>query len=183
MRTEFRFKLLTMLALSTLALAACAKGKEEQPYADSVVEGQGMVQGTGEGMLGDGTNGTGVQGNVIPGSQEDLTVNVGDRVYFGYDRYDLTPEAIQQLQLQGQWLKQYPNTTITVEGHADERGTREYNLALGDRRANSVRDYLVGTGVSASRVKTISYGKERPEVTGSDAQSWAQNRRAVTRIN
>lgn len=180
MRTEFRLKLLSVLALSTLALAACSTGKEQQPYADSVVQGQGTVQGTGEGMLGDGT---GVQGNVIPGSQEDLTVNVGDRVYFGYDRYDLTPEALQQLQLQAQWLNQYPNIGITVEGHADERGTREYNLALGDRRANAVRDYLVSQGVSGSRVKTISYGKERPEVTGSDAQSWAQNRRAVTRVD
>jgi peptidoglycan-associated lipoprotein len=180
MRTEFRMKLLSVLAVSTFALAACSTGKVEQPYADSVVEGQGQMQGGGEGMLGDGT---GVQGNVIPGSQEDLTVNVGDRVYFGYDRYDLTPEALQQLQLQSQWLNQYPNVGITVEGHADERGTREYNLALGDRRANAVRDYLVSLGVSASRVKTISYGKERPEVTGSDAQSWAQNRRAVTRVD
>lgn len=184
MRTEFRFKLLSVLVVSTLALAACSTSKEEQPYADSVVEGQGQVQGTGEGMLGDGSgmNGAGVQGNVIPGSQEDLTVNVGDRVYFGYDRYDLTPEALQQLQLQAQWLNQYTNVTITIEGHADERGTREYNLALGDRRANAVRDYLTSLGVSGSRVKTISYGKERPEVAGSDAQSWAQNRRAVTHV-
>lgn len=183
MRTDFRFKFLTVLALGTLALAACSTGKEEQPYADSVVEGQGTVQGQGEGMYGDGSMMGGVQGNVIPGSQEDLTVNVGDRVYFGYDRYDLTPEALQQLQLQAQWLNQYPNVGITIEGHADERGTREYNLALGDRRANAVRDYLVSLGVSSSRVKTISYGKERPEVTGSDAQSWAQNRRSVTRVD
>lgn len=183
MRTEFRFKLLSLLALSTLALAACSTAKEEQPYADSVVEGQGQMQGQGEGMLGDGSMMGGVQGNVIPGSQEDLTVNVGDRVYFGYDRYDLTPEALQQLQLQAQWLNQYPNVSMTIEGHTDERGTREYNLALGDRRANAVRDYLTSLGVSGSRLKTISYGKERPEVTGSDAQSWAQNRRAVTRVD
>ncbi|MCB1537880.1 MAG: peptidoglycan-associated lipoprotein Pal [Rhodospirillales bacterium] len=183
MRTPTRYKLLTLLALSTLALAACAKGKQEQPYADSVVEGQGQVQGQGEGMLGDqGAGMAGVQGNTLPGSQEDLTVNVGDRVYFGYDRYDLTPEALQQLQLQSQWLNQYPNVTVMIEGNTDERGTREYNLALGDRRANAVRDYLVSLGVSPSRIKTISYGKERPEVTGSDPQSWAQNRRAVTRV-
>ncbi len=184
MPTEFRFKLLSLLAVSTLALAACSTAKEEQPYADSVVEGQGQVQGTGEGMLGDGTGGTGaVQGNVVAGSQEDLTVNVGDRVYYGYDRYDLTPEALQQLQLQAQWLNQYPNVNVTIEGHADERGTREYNLALGDRRANAVRDYLTSLGVSGTRIKTISYGKERPEVAGSDAQSWAQNRRAVTHVD
>lgn len=182
MRTKTRYTVLALLAVSTLALGACAKGKTEQPYADSVVQGQGTVSGSGDGMLG-GSATTGVQGNVIGGSQEDLTVNVGDRVYFGYDRYDLTPEALQQLQLQSQWLNQYPNVGITIEGHADERGTREYNLALGDKRANTVRDYLVSLGVSASRVKTISYGKERPEVTGSDAQSWAQNRRAVTHVD
>lgn len=182
MRTDVRFKLLSLLVASTLALAACSTAKEEQPYADSVVEGQGQMNGNGEGMLGDGSQ-SGVSGTAIPGSQDDLTVNVGDRVYFGYDRYDLTPEALQQLQLQAQWLNQYSSVSITIEGHADERGTREYNLALGDRRANAVRDYLVSLGVSASRVNTISYGKERPEVAGSDAQSWAQNRRAVTHVN
>jgi peptidoglycan-associated lipoprotein len=179
--TKIRFKLLALLAVSTFALAACGTAKEEQPYADSVVEGQGQFEGgTGDSMLADGTNGAGVQGTGVPGSQEDLTVNVGDRVYFGYDRYDLTPEALQQLQLQSQWLAQYPNVNITIEGHADERGTREYNLALGDRRANAVRDYLTSLGVSGSRIKTISYGKEKPEVAGSDAQSWAQKRRSVT---
>lgn len=182
-RANFRFKLLSLLAVSALALGACSTAKEEQPYADSVVEGQGQVQGTGEGMLGDGAGMGGVQGSAVPGSQEDLTVNVGDRVYFGYDRYDLTPEALQQLQLQAQWLNQYPNVSVTIEGHTDERGTREYNLALGDRRANAVRDYLVSLGVSGARVKTISYGKERPEVVGSDARSWAQNRRSVTHID
>jgi len=182
MRTYSTYKLLSVLMISTLALGACSTAKKEQPYADSVVQGQGTTSGTGEGMLGDQANGA-VQGNVIPGSQEDLTVNVGDRVYFGYDKYDLTQEAMQQLQLQSQWLQQYPNVGITIEGHTDERGTREYNLALGDRRANAVKDYLVSLGVNASRVKTISYGKERPEVTGSDPQSWAQNRRAITRVD
>ena len=120
--------------------------------------------------------------SVIPGSQEDLIVNVGDRVYFGYDRSDLTPEALQQLNIQGQWLNQYPNLNIVIEGHADERGTREYNLALGDRRAAAVRDALVSMGVSPVRIRTISYGKERPEVVGSNAESWARNRRAVTTV-
>ena len=119
-------------------------------------------------------------GGVAPGTQEDLVTNVGDRVFFGYDRHDLTPEALNQLALQAEWMKQYPNVNVLVEGHADERGTREYNLALGDRRAASVRDYLVSLGVSPSRVRTISYGKERPEVLGSGAESWARNRRAVT---
>jgi peptidoglycan-associated lipoprotein len=119
----------------------------------------------------------------MPGTQEDLTVNVGDRVFFGYDRTDLTPEAKQTLNLQAEWLKRYPNVTITAEGHADERGTREYNIALGDRRANTVRSYLLSQGVDASRIQTISYGKERPAVFGSDDQSWAQNRRSVTKVN
>lgn len=182
MRINSRFPMLSILMAGTLALAACSTGKVEQPYADSVVEGQGTVQGQGYGADGS-VLGSGVHGNVIPGSQEDLTVNVGDRVYFGYDSYSLTPEALQQLQLQSQWLSQYPNLNVTIEGHADERGTREYNLALGDRRAASVRDYLVSIGVPANRIRTISYGKERPEVTGSDPQSWAQNRRSITRID
>lgn len=184
MRTTFNSPLLAVLLAGTLVLGACSTGKVEQPYADSVIEGQGTVQGQGEGYITDGSVlGSGVHGDVMPGSQEDLTVNVGDRVYFGYDRYDLTPEAMQQVQLQAQWMAQYPNLAVTIEGHADERGTREYNLALGERRASSVRDYLISLGIPANRVRTISYGKERPEVTGSDPQSWAQNRRGITRID
>lgn len=120
--------------------------------------------------------------SVMAGSQEDLIVNVGDRVYFGYDRSDLTPEALQQLNLQAQWLNQYSNLSVVVEGHADERGTREYNLALGDRRAAAVREALMSMGVSPSRINVISYGKERPEVVGSNAEGWARNRRAVTTV-
>ncbi len=115
-----------------------------------------------------------------PGTQADLVVNVGDRIFYGYDRYDLSAEARSVLEKQAQWLNQYQNLSITVEGHADERGTREYNLALGERRANSVKNYLVALGVSPSRITTISYGKERPAVPGSNEQSWAQNRRGVT---
>ncbi len=115
-----------------------------------------------------------------PGSQEDLAVNVGDRVLFGFDKYDLTPEARAILQKQAVWLRRYPSVTVTIEGHTDERGTREYNLALGERRANAVRDYLVALGVEASRLKTISYGKERPVALGSNEEAWAKNRRAVT---
>ena len=118
-----------------------------------------------------------------PGSQEDLAVNVGDRVYFGYDRHDLTAEAQSQLQLQAQWLREYPYTTVTIEGHTDERGTREYNLALGERRAISVKNYLVALGIDPSRIATVSYGKERPVALGSNPEAWAQNRRAVTVID
>lgn len=122
----------------------------------------------------------GLQGGPTPGTQADLSVNVGDRVFFGYDRFDLSPEARAILDKQGAWLQQYSNLSITVEGHADERGTREYNLALGERRANSVKNYLTALGVASTRINTISYGKERPAITGSDDTSWAQNRRSVT---
>lgn len=117
------------------------------------------------------------------GSQADLVVNVGDRVFFGYDRYDLSAEARMILDRQAEWLNLYSSLNVTIEGHADERGTREYNLALGDRRANSVRNYLVATGVEPSRITTISYGKERPAVPGANETAWAQNRRGVTKID
>lgn len=117
------------------------------------------------------------------GSQQDLVVNVGDRIFFGYDRYDLTPEARAQLEIQAKWLQQHPNVTITIKGHTDERGTREYNLGLGERRATSVKNYLVALGVAADRMNTISYGKEQPAVLGSNPSAWAQNRRAVTEVN
>lgn len=122
----------------------------------------------------------GLNGGPAPGTQADLSVNVGDRVLFGYDRFDLSPEGRATLDKQAAWLQQYSNLSVTIEGHADERGTREYNLALGERRANSVKNYLTALGVSASRLNTISYGKERPAMTGSDEGSWAQNRRSVT---
>ena len=119
----------------------------------------------------------------VPGSQQDLVVNVGDRVFFDLDKSDLKPEARRTLERQAAWLKQYGNVAVTIEGHCDERGTREYNLALGDRRANAARDYLVSLGIPASRIKTISYGKERPAVLGSNEAAWSQNRRAVTVVN
>ncbi len=117
-----------------------------------------------------------------PGSSADFVVNVGDRVFFDFDKYDLKPEAQATLDLQAKWLMRYPSVTVTIEGHCDERGTREYNLALGQRRASAVRDYLVAFGVSAERVEVISFGKERPEVPGSNEEAWAQNRRGVTVI-
>jgi len=120
-------------------------------------------------------------GVYAPGSLEDFVQNVGDRVWFGYDRYDLTPEAQALLQAQVAWLQTYPQYQIVVEGHCDERGTREYNLALGERRANAAANYMVALGLDPNRiVQVISYGKERPAVLGSDEIAWAQNRRAVT---
>ena len=118
--------------------------------------------------------------NVEPGSQEDLIVNVGDRVFFDYDSSDLDSDAQELLQDQVAWLKQYSDVSVIIEGHCDERGTREYNLALGERRANAAKDYLMTYGVSSDRIKVLSYGKERPVDSGSNPLSWSKNRRSVT---
>ncbi len=122
-------------------------------------------------------------GAATPGSPQDFTVNVGDRIFFDTDSSSVRADAAQTLDRQAQWLARYPNYSVTVEGHADERGTREYNLALGARRAASAKDYLVSRGVPAQRLKTISYGKERPVATCDDISCWSQNRRAVTVLN
>jgi peptidoglycan-associated lipoprotein len=121
--------------------------------------------------------------SAAPGSQQDFVVNVGDRVFFETDSSDLTPQARSTLDKQSQWLSQYNRYTFTIEGHADERGTREYNIALGARRAQTVREYLVSRGIDAQRMRTISYGKERPVAVCNDISCWSQNRRAVTVLN
>ncbi len=123
------------------------------------------------------------QTSIKPGSAEDFVVNVGDRVFFGFDRFDLSPEARATLDRQSKWLGSYGSVTVTVEGHADERGTREYNLALGERRANSVKNYLAAKGVNPARVAVVSYGKEKPAVVGSTEAAWSQNRRGVTVVD
>ena len=119
---------------------------------------------------------------ILPGSQADLVSNVGDRVLFEYDSSDLTPEARRTLERQAAWLKRYSNVSVTVEGHCDERGTREYNLALGERRATAVSNFLVALGINSARIMTISYGKEKPVALGSNDTAWSQNRRGVTRL-
>ncbi|MGC2203500.1 MAG: peptidoglycan-associated lipoprotein Pal [Stellaceae bacterium] len=121
--------------------------------------------------------------SIVPGSQQDLEASAGDRVFFAFDRSDISPEARQTLERQAEWLRRYPNVTATIEGHCDERGTREYNLALGERRAQAAKNVLVALGIPASRISTISYGKERPAVVGSTEEAYAQNRRAVTVVN
>ena len=121
--------------------------------------------------------------NIVPGSQQDLEASAGDRVFFAFDRSDITPESQQILSRQADWLRRYPNVTVTIEGHCDERGTREYNLALGERRAQAAKTVLVASGIPASRISTISYGKERPTVVGSNEEAWAQNRVAITTVN
>ena len=123
---------------------------------------------------------TAMAGSAAPGSQQDFVVNVGDRVFFETDSSELTEQARATLDKQAQWLANYNRYSFTIEGHADERGTREYNIALGARRAQTVREYLVTRGISAQRMRTISYGKERPVAVCDDISCWSQNRRAVT---
>jgi peptidoglycan-associated lipoprotein len=127
-----------------------------------------------------GAGGAGTAAGPRPGSQEDLVANVGDRVLFDFDSAVVRGDQRAILERQAAWLQRYPQVTVSLEGHADERGTREYNLALGQRRANAARDQLVAGGVAGNRISTISYGKDRPAALGSTEEAWAQNRRAVT---
>lgn len=162
-----RMKLLSVFAAVAL-LAAC----ETAPDTSANAGGTGSTQPT---------TGSAVAGPT-PGTPEDFVVNVGDRVYFDLDSYEVRTDAYPRLDAQVAWLQRYPQVTVRIEGNADERGTREYNLALGARRAESVRTYLVSRGVSAARIDTISYGKERPIAAGSNEEAWARNRNAHTAI-
>jgi peptidoglycan-associated lipoprotein len=130
------------------------------------------------------TAGTGAPpaGGIVPGSQEDLVANVGDRVFFDFDRSALRDDAKSTLDKQAAWLTKYRSTNVQIAGNTDERGTEEYNLALGERRANAAASYLKAKGVAAARMTTISYGKDRPTAQGSDEQAWAQNRNAITSV-
>jgi peptidoglycan-associated lipoprotein len=129
-----------------------------------------------------GTGAAAVTSGPAPGSEEDLVANVGDRVFFAFDKSALTPEDQATLDRQAAWLEKYPNVQILVAGNCDDRGTEEYNLALGQRRANAARDYLVARGANSARIQTISYGKDRPTALGDDEQAWAQNRNAITSV-
>ena len=143
---------------AALAISACANNPEQNAQANAA-------------------------GMATPGSQQDFVVNVGDRVFFESDQTELSPQAIATLEKQAQWLQTYNRYSFTIEGHADERGTREYNIALGARRAQTVRDYLISRGVQGNRMRTISYGKERPVAVCNDISCWSQNRRSVTVLN
>ncbi len=164
-----RFKLLTLFA-AVLLVAACETAPEETATTDTTgaVAAPAVEPGPG---------------GPAPGSQEDLLLNVGDRIFFAFDRSDLNANSRATLEKLASWLTTYQNVTITIEGHCDERGTREYNLALGERRADAARDYLVALGIDGGRLSTISYGKERPAVLGSNEEAWAQNRRDVFVVN
>ena len=154
-----------VILTAALALGACAK----KP-------GDGLDGANGAGGYGAGGRGG------PPGSTQDFVVNVGDRVFFETDSTELTSTARATLDKQAQWLGRYPRYTILVEGHADERGTREYNFALGARRSEVTRSYLAARGVSPSRMRGTSYGKERPVAVCDDISCWSQNRRAVTAL-
>jgi peptidoglycan-associated lipoprotein len=150
---------LAAVLAGALAISACANKPEDNAQANAA-------------------------GMATPGSQQDFVVNVGDRVFFETDSTELTPQSRSTLDKQAQWLTQYSQYgQFTVEGHADERGTREYNIALGARRAQTVRDYLASRGIAVARMRTISYGKERPVAVCNDISCWSQNRRAVTVLN
>ncbi len=167
-----RFKLMSMLAAVAL-LAAC----ETAPQNTAATGGAGAAGGAPAPAA------QAAPAGPRPGSQEDLVRNVGDRIFYDFDKSELRPEARRTIERWAGWLKQYPQVTVTVEGHADERGTREYNIALGERRATAARNFLVSQGIDARRVATISYGKERPAVLGSNEAAWSQNRRAVMQVN
>ena len=166
-----RDNVLALVAAGFL-LAACASDPEESAATTSTgvsesVESQTEVETP----------------SLDPRSQEWLVVNVGDRVFFDFDKSDLTPEAQATIEAVVAWMRSNPDVTLTIEGHCDERGTREYNLALGERRANSVRSYMEALGIDGSRLSIISFGKERPAVLGSNESAWAQNRRGVFVVN
>ena len=164
-------KVLSVFA-AVLLLAACETASDQSAG----------TAGTG-GATGAGAAATTARPGPRPGSQEDLVANVGDRVFYDFDKSDLKPEARRTVERWAAWLLQYPNVNVTIEGHCDERGTREYNIGLGERRAAAAKNFLVSLGIDARRVATISYGKERPAVVGSNEAAWSQNRRGVMVVN
>ena len=163
--------------LSLALLGACSHSDDSKDAGGS----GGINPGMGANSMGGGMGGGGA-GHAVPGSQEDLTQSAGDRIFFDTDHNSLTPQATATLDRQAAWLQQYPQVNVWVAGNCDERGTEEYNLALGQRRAAADRDYLVAHGVQRSRIETISYGKSRPIDAGSTPEAWAQNRNAITSV-
>jgi len=166
-----RIMTVAMVGCAVAAMAACARKPVEGvvPTEPATTAPTGPVSG-------------GNMGAAAPGTEQDFVVNVGDRIYFDLDSYEVRPEAMPRLDAQAQWLQRYPSVTVRIEGNADERGTREYNLALGARRAEAVRTYLINRGVPAGRIDTISFGKERPIAEGSNEEAWARNRNAHTAV-
>ena len=177
------------LAAALMLLAACSSSDETLTdsagsAAGAGTPGIGTTDTTGLGTSSELGNGSALGGQTtVPGSQSDLEVNVGDRVYFGLDSSTLDDTARQTVERQAAWLQQFPTVTVTIEGHADQRGTTEYNLALGERRAAAVKSYLGSLGIDPARILIISYGKERLANPSDTEEAYAQNRRAVTVVN
>jgi peptidoglycan-associated lipoprotein len=173
-----RHSALLALTAATLALGACATTPPDTlPPAPDGSVGSGGSSGSG----GQGGSGQGGSGSAMAGSQQDFVANISsDRIYFGFDQFNVDAEDQATLRSQAAWLQRNPAVRVLVEGHADERGTRDYNLALGERRANAARNYLASLGIDPARIEVISYGKERPDAVGSNEEAWARNRRAVS---
>jgi peptidoglycan-associated lipoprotein len=172
-------KQLTLACLLSAALLAGCSSSNETKNASGT---GGATTGYGAGGVGGAGGAGGAAGRAAPGSQEDLVQSAGDRIFFDTDRNTLSPQAIATLDRQSAWLNQYRQVNVWVAGNCDERGTEEYNLALGQRRANADRDYLVAHGINRSRIETISYGKSRPIDAASTPEAWAQNRNAITSV-
>ena len=175
---KMRVQYFIMIALLSVIAACGGKPKET---AQSTSGGETTTQqnsGDAVSIKEDGS--VDLRNTIAPGSEKDFLINVGDRVFFGFDSSTISEKSQETLKAQGAWLKAYPAANIIIQGHADERGTREYNLALGERRAESVKKYLIALGVSKSRIATVSFGKERPVITASNEEGWKQIRRAVT---
>ena len=182
-------KLLVPLAAVLMIVAACESNLDDS--AATGADGDAVQTASVQGDESSAVDSSAMEVEVaavdpsapIPGTQEDLVQNVGDRVFFNYDSAVLTPEGRRTLESQSEWLRLFPEINMMIEGHADERGTREYNLALGERRASAARDYLIAFGLDPARMNATSYGKERPYALGHNEESWGLNRRAVTVVN
>jgi len=170
---------IALVGLAALSMAACTP---RRPVTGATDGGGSAVNNPAYPGPGNGGIEGGATGPAAMGSAQDFVVNVGDRVYFDLDSYQVSPDAYPRLDAQAAWLQRYPQVQVRIEGNADERGTREYNLALGARRAESIRNYLIDRGVPAGRIDTISFGKERPIAQGASEDSWARNRNGHTAI-
>jgi len=183
MKTTMQAKLLAAVAALALLGACDSTGTNTGGVGGSGGGVPAVANAPGVGSAGAGGTQAAGANAIRPGSQEDLAQRVGDRIYYDSDRSDLRADARRTVEGWAGWLRQNPGVSATIEGHADERGTREYNLALGERRAAAARNFLISQGIEARRVSTVSFGKERPQVLGSTEQVWAQNRRAVMLVN
>ncbi len=175
-----RFKKFGFVIAAMFLLAACESTSVEEGASTGTGAQSGGASTTSSSASGSGTGSMASASAIRDGSPQDFVINVGDRVYYDLDKSNIRADQRPQLEKQATWLKKFPATRVSIEGHADERGTREYNLALGERRANAARDFLVALGVNPGRIKSVSYGKERPVALGHEESSWRQNRRAVS---